>query len=94
MFHFKIHIHLPRSKDLTLTYDHFSAHRWKEGRSIKLEGSDHAPVYVTLLEIPNVSLHSTPSLSARYVPTVHGLQQTLGTTVSHSLCDSFSSCYY
>ncbi|KAJ1422612.1 Zinc finger, GRF-type [Sesbania bispinosa] len=54
-----------------------SAHRWKEGRSIKLEGSDHAPVCLSLDEIPEVSLHSTPSLSARYVPMVHGVQQTL-----------------
>ncbi|KAK4262067.1 hypothetical protein QN277_027677 [Acacia crassicarpa] len=54
-----------------------SAQRWKEGRSIKLEGSDHAPVYVTLHEIPNLSQHSTPPLSARYVPMVRGLQQTL-----------------
>lgn len=56
-----------------------SAHRWKEGRSIKLEGSDHAPVFVSLHEISEVSLHSTPSLSSRYVPMVHGIQQTLGT---------------
>ncbi|KAK7262954.1 hypothetical protein RJT34_30536 [Clitoria ternatea] len=54
-----------------------SAHRWKGGRSIKLEGSDHAPVFMTLHEIPEVSLHSTPSLSSRYVPMVHGIQQTL-----------------
>ncbi|KAL1370520.1 hypothetical protein HN51_000769 [Arachis hypogaea] len=54
-----------------------SAHRWKGGRSIKLEGSDHAPVFMTLVDIPDVSLHSTPSLSSRYVPMVHGLQQTI-----------------
>lgn len=54
-----------------------SSHRWKGGQSIKLEGSDHAPVCVTLMEIPEVSLHSTPSLSSRYVPMVHGVQQTL-----------------
>ncbi|CAJ1942363.1 unnamed protein product [Sphenostylis stenocarpa] len=54
-----------------------SAHRWKGGRSIKLEGSDHAPVFMSLHEISEVSLHSTPSLSARYVPMVHGIQQTL-----------------
>ncbi|RYR20844.1 hypothetical protein Ahy_B03g066092 isoform D [Arachis hypogaea] len=34
-----------------------SAHRWKGGRSIKLEGSDHAPVFMTLVDIPDVSLH-------------------------------------
>uniref|UniRef100_A0A0R0FQ15 GRF-type domain-containing protein n=1 Tax=Glycine max TaxID=3847 RepID=A0A0R0FQ15_SOYBN len=42
--------------------------RWKGGRSVKLEGSDHAPVFMSLHEIPDVSLHSTPPLSARYVP--------------------------
>ena len=59
--------------------DLLSAHRWKGGHSVKLEGSDHAPVLMSLHEIPDVSLHSTPSLSARYVPMVHGIQQTLGT---------------
>nr|XP_025644097.1 DNA-(apurinic or apyrimidinic site) lyase 2 [Arachis hypogaea] len=54
-----------------------SAHRWKGGRSIKLEGSDHAPVFMTLVDIPDVSLHRTPSLSSRYVPMVYGLQQTI-----------------
>jgi hypothetical protein len=56
-----------------------SGNRWKGGQSIKLEGSDHAPVFVTLMEIPEIPLHSTPSLSARYVPMVRGVQQTLGT---------------
>ncbi|XP_019054691.1 PREDICTED: DNA-(apurinic or apyrimidinic site) lyase 2 isoform X2 [Nelumbo nucifera] len=51
--------------------------RWKGGRSIKLEGSDHVPVFVNLMEIPNLSQHDTPSLSARYVPGVHGFQQTI-----------------
>lgn len=55
-----------------------SAHKWKGVKSVKLEGSDHAPVILTLKEIPEVSLHSTPSLSARYVPMIHGVQQTLG----------------
>ncbi|KAK2408891.1 endonuclease/exonuclease/phosphatase family protein [Trifolium repens] len=54
-----------------------SGNRWKGGQSIKLEGSDHAPVFVTLMEIPEIPLHSTPSLSARYVPMVRGVQQTL-----------------
>lgn len=53
--------------------------RWKGGRSIKLEGSDHAPVFTRLLEIPDTSEHSTPALSARYIPMIHGVQQTLGT---------------
>jgi hypothetical protein len=56
-----------------------SAQNWKGGQSVKLEGSDHAPVLLTLMEIPEVSLHNTPSLSARYVPMIRGVQQTLGT---------------
>ncbi|XP_042494643.1 DNA-(apurinic or apyrimidinic site) endonuclease 2 isoform X2 [Macadamia integrifolia] len=51
--------------------------RWKGGRNTKLEGSDHAPVYISLKEIPNLPQHNTPSLSARYVPGVHGFQQTI-----------------
>ncbi|KAM7529619.1 hypothetical protein LguiB_033029 [Lonicera macranthoides] len=51
--------------------------RWKGGRSIKLEGSDHAPVCMRLKEIPDVLQHSTPSLSSRYCPQVQGCQQTL-----------------
>lgn len=51
--------------------------RWKGGRSIKLEGSDHVPVYTSLVEIPEVLQHSTPPLSTRYHPQVFGSQQTL-----------------
>ncbi|XP_050292383.1 DNA-(apurinic or apyrimidinic site) endonuclease 2 isoform X4 [Quercus robur] len=51
--------------------------RWKGGRSIKLEGSDHAPVLTRLLGIPDIAHHSTPTLSARYIPMIRGLQQTL-----------------
>ncbi|KAL8472434.1 hypothetical protein ACS0TY_029589 [Phlomoides rotata] len=61
--------------------------RWKAGntprhkdinsRNAKLEGSDHAPVYMSLVEIPNIQLHNTPSLSTRYCPQVYGCQQTL-----------------
>ncbi|KAK8710444.1 hypothetical protein V6N13_145767 [Hibiscus sabdariffa] len=51
--------------------------RWNGGWSTKLEGSDHAPVYTFLVDIPDVSEHSTPPLAARYLPMVHGLQQTL-----------------
>jgi hypothetical protein len=60
-------------------YACFPTYRWNGGRSIKLEGSDHAPVFTRLLEIPDISEHSTPSLSARYIPMIHGIQQTLGT---------------
>lgn len=51
--------------------------RWKAGRSVKLEGSDHAPVCVSLFGIPSIQKHSTPSLSTRYSPQVYGNQQTL-----------------
>lgn len=51
--------------------------RWKGGRSIKLEGSDHVPVCMSLEEIPSVPQHSTPPLSTRYCPQVYGCQQTL-----------------
>ncbi|XVF15914.1 hypothetical protein REPUB_Repub09cG0197500 [Reevesia pubescens] len=51
--------------------------RWKGGWNIKLEGSDHAPVYTSLVDIPDVSQHSTSSLAARYLPMIHGLLQTL-----------------
>jgi hypothetical protein len=55
--------------------------RWKGGRGIKLEGSDHAPVYMSLEEICDIPRHSTPPLSARYLPMIHGVQQTLGVTI-------------
>ncbi|GAA0169849.1 hypothetical protein LIER_24237 [Lithospermum erythrorhizon] len=51
--------------------------RWKEGRSIKMEGSDHAPVFVDLVNMPSVSKHNTPSLSSRFYPHIYGNQQTL-----------------
>ncbi|XP_073122388.1 DNA-(apurinic or apyrimidinic site) endonuclease 2 [Henckelia pumila] len=51
--------------------------RWKAGSNVKLEGSDHVPVYICLMEIPNVPLHNTPSLSSRYCPEVYGFQKTL-----------------
>ena len=51
---------------------------WKGGRAAKLEGSDHVPVFVTLKDIPDIQLHSTPPLSARYMPEIRGSQQTIG----------------
>lgn len=48
--------------------------RWKGGRSIKLEGSDHVPVYMSLVGIREVLQHSTPPLSTRYHPQVFGSQ--------------------
>lgn len=50
----------------------------KGGRAAKLEGSDHVPVFVTLKDIPDIQLHSTPPLSARYMPEIRGSQQTIG----------------
>ncbi|KAM6591810.1 hypothetical protein CsatA_014415 [Cannabis sativa] len=55
--------------------------RWKAGQRIKLEGSDHAPVYTSLPQLPDIPKHSTPSLSARYMPMVYGIQQTLVSTL-------------
>lgn len=63
-------------KDIISIY--FTTVRWKGGQRIKLEGSDHAPVYTSLLQIPSISQHSTPALSARYIPMISGIQQTLG----------------
>ncbi|KMT09608.1 hypothetical protein BVRB_6g130610 isoform B [Beta vulgaris subsp. vulgaris] len=51
--------------------------RWKGGRATKLEGSDHVPVFVTLKEISDIQTHSTPPLSARYMPEIRGTQQTI-----------------
>lgn len=62
--------------------------RWNGGRSTKLEGSDHIPVYVRLTDIPDLPVHSTPALSIRYVPEVRGWQQSIG--MSHCSCFSFA----
>ncbi|KAK9165167.1 hypothetical protein Scep_000358 [Stephania cephalantha] len=56
--------------------------RWKGGKSVKLEGSDHAPVFVTLKEIPELPYHNTPSLAARYAPKVRGFQQSIVTLLA------------
>ena len=69
-----------RVSNITLLY------RWKGEQTVKLEGSDHAPVYASLLEIPDTPQHSTPSLSARYNPKIHGLQQTLGKEIFPHFC--------
>lgn len=52
--------------------------RWKGGAGVKLKGSDHAPVCVSLDDIPIISQHNTALLSTRYCPQVEGCQQTLG----------------
>ncbi|XP_042757366.1 DNA-(apurinic or apyrimidinic site) endonuclease 2 isoform X2 [Lactuca sativa] len=61
---------------------HPESYRWKGGGSIKLEGSDHAPVFMSLKEIPDIHLHNTPPLSTRYCPQVRGCQQTLVSMLS------------
>ncbi|PWA51089.1 endonuclease/exonuclease/phosphatase family protein [Artemisia annua] len=59
-----------------------TSYRWKGGKGTKLEGSDHAPVFMSLIEIPDISQHNTPSLSTRYCPQVRGCQQTLVSMLS------------
>lgn len=54
-----------------------NAPNWHRGRSIKLEGSDHAPVYIKLRGIPDIAVHHVPSLAARYMPEVSGRQQSI-----------------
>uniref|UniRef100_A0ACD5Y2S4 Uncharacterized protein n=1 Tax=Avena sativa TaxID=4498 RepID=A0ACD5Y2S4_AVESA len=51
--------------------------KWKGGRSIKLEGSDHIPVYIVLNGMPELPVHSTPSSAARYLPEIRGRQQSI-----------------
>ncbi|KAF8701008.1 hypothetical protein HU200_033900 [Digitaria exilis] len=51
--------------------------KWKGGRSSKLEGSDHIPVYILLKEIPEVPVHNIPPLAARYLPEIRGRQQSI-----------------
>ncbi|KAL3723730.1 hypothetical protein ACJRO7_035837 [Eucalyptus globulus] len=66
--------------DILTTYKRWkpgNTPRWKGGWSTKLEGSDHAPVYVCLEGIVDVPQHDTPSISARYFPTIRGIQQTI-----------------
>ncbi|XP_022841646.1 DNA-(apurinic or apyrimidinic site) lyase 2 isoform X2 [Olea europaea var. sylvestris] len=67
--------------------------RWKGGRNVKLEGSDHVPVYMSLVEIPNIQPHNTPPLSTRYCPQVYGCQQTLvSMLVKRKSAEEFSRC--
>ncbi|XP_062194373.1 DNA-(apurinic or apyrimidinic site) endonuclease 2-like [Phragmites australis] len=51
--------------------------KWKGGRSSKLEGSDHIPVYILLKEIPELPVHNIPPSAARYLPEVRGRQSTI-----------------
>lgn len=57
------------------------SYRWKGGMSTRLEGSDHAPVYMCLGEVPEIPQHSTPSLASRYLPIIRGVQQTLASVL-------------
>lgn len=52
-------------------------HMWKGGKTIKLEGSDHVPVCMSLMDVPDTPEHNTPTLSARYDPVIRGCQQTI-----------------
>ncbi|XP_047321737.1 DNA-(apurinic or apyrimidinic site) endonuclease 2 [Impatiens glandulifera] len=54
-----------------------SSPRRKGGRNIKIEGSDHVPVFITMEDFQDVELHNTPTLSARYAPEIRGFQQTI-----------------
>ncbi|KAJ4783781.1 DNA-(Apurinic or apyrimidinic site) lyase 2 [Rhynchospora pubera] len=58
--------------------------KWNGGRSTKLEGSDHIPVYVKLTDIPDLPVHSTPALAVRYLPEVRGWQQSIVSFLSKS----------
>ncbi|GFQ05045.1 DNA-(apurinic or apyrimidinic site) lyase 2 [Phtheirospermum japonicum] len=57
--------------------DNTPRHKDIKARNVKLEGSDHVPVYTSLMKIPKIQQHNTPSLSTRYCPQVYGCQQTL-----------------
>ncbi|KAH9307712.1 hypothetical protein KI387_035623, partial [Taxus chinensis] len=54
-----------------------NAPKWHGGRSLKLEGSDHAPVYIKFREMPDVAVHNVPAFAARYMPEVSGRQQSI-----------------
>ncbi|KAL6010328.1 hypothetical protein ACLOJK_000759 [Asimina triloba] len=72
----------PAAVDVWDAKPKFEENQWKGGRSIRLEGSDHAPVYVLLGQLPDLPIHNTPSLAARYVPEVRGQQQTIVSLLS------------
>lgn len=56
---------------------------------MKLEGSDHIPVYTCLERVDDILQHNTPPLASRYLPMIIGQQQTLGMRIfilpSHDL---------
>ncbi|KAL3685995.1 hypothetical protein R1sor_004017 [Riccia sorocarpa] len=51
--------------------------RWHGGRTLKLEGSDHVPVFVELKRQSELEAHEVPSLAARFMPELRGRQQDL-----------------
>ncbi|VVB10092.1 unnamed protein product [Arabis nemorensis] len=51
--------------------------RWKGGLGIKLNGSDHVPVFTCFDDLPDIPEHSTPPLASRFLPMIYGFQQTL-----------------
>ncbi|KAH6760068.1 endonuclease/exonuclease/phosphatase family protein [Perilla frutescens var. frutescens] len=61
-------------------------HKEQKTRNGKMEGSDHAPVYMSLVDIPNIQQHNTPPLSTRYCPQVYGCQQTLVSMYARRQC--------
>uniref|UniRef100_A0A8R7UHW8 Endonuclease/exonuclease/phosphatase domain-containing protein n=1 Tax=Triticum urartu TaxID=4572 RepID=A0A8R7UHW8_TRIUA len=63
--------------------------KWKGGRSSKLEGSDHIPVYMLLNGIPELPAHNTPPSAARYLPEIRGRQQSIVSFLSkRKLCEA------
>ncbi|VAI35159.1 unnamed protein product [Triticum turgidum subsp. durum] len=63
--------------------------KWKGGRSSKLEGSDHIPVYMILNGIPELPAHNTPPSAARYLPEIRGRQQSIVSFLSKGkLCEA------
>ncbi|XP_002964512.2 DNA-(apurinic or apyrimidinic site) lyase 2 [Selaginella moellendorffii] len=51
--------------------------RWSGGRSLKLDGSDHAPVILQLKHLPSIPPHEAPQLAARFMPELRGRQQSI-----------------
>ncbi|KAH6556785.1 hypothetical protein KP509_1Z155800 [Ceratopteris richardii] len=61
-----------------------SAPRWAGGRNMKLEGSDHVPVFLSLKDQPPVKPHNVPSFAVRFLPQLHGRQQSIYTLLQRS----------
>ncbi|KAL6846698.1 hypothetical protein ACP4OV_024146 [Aristida adscensionis] len=69
--------HCDSMEDHSIFYCHVEECEWQGGRSIKLEGSDHIPVYILLKEIPELPAHNIPPSAARYLPEIRGRQQSI-----------------